>query len=396
MKIVIVTAFYSEGMGYSENSLPKAFVNLGHEVHVLTSEYNVYGNEAGYKETYETFLGASKQPIGIFEDSGYKVYRQPSKNLFGYIYIKDMFERIKAIDPDIVHVTEIASLNAFRLASLKLQFRFKLFAETHQHMSVVKPYLKNPDGNTVKKILFKLTRTLPTYIASRVVERCYAIAPDCVDVAHKFYGLPLEKIKLQPLGTDTILFSPVNSQPSIEKRRLKRSQLGYNDKDVVCIYTGRFSKDKDPLLLAQAIDKLFNEGIHIKGLFIGEGIQKDEILSYNNTQVISFMKHKDLADYYRAADIGCWPKQESMSMLDGASSGLALVVSHKIGEIERVIGNGDVYNEGDVDSLAKTLRDLYLKDDLRDLGKVGAEKMREKYSWLKVAKNIEADYINKI
>jgi len=56
LKIVIVSAFYSEGMGYSENCLSKALAKLGHDVHVVTSTYNVYGSEPLYSGTYREFL----------------------------------------------------------------------------------------------------------------------------------------------------------------------------------------------------------------------------------------------------------------------------------------------------------------------------------------------------
>ena len=50
------------------------------------------------------------------------------------------------------------------------------------------------------------------------------------------------------------------------------------------------------------------------------------------------MSHRQLSAHYRAADIGIWPRQESMSMIDAASSGVPLIVSDKIGEPERVEG----------------------------------------------------------
>ena len=65
LKIVVVSAFYSQGMGYSENCLSRTLARLGHDVHVVTSTYNVYGNEALYDETYKAFLGPSQVPPGV-------------------------------------------------------------------------------------------------------------------------------------------------------------------------------------------------------------------------------------------------------------------------------------------------------------------------------------------
>lgn len=393
MKIVIVSAFYSEGMGYSENSLPKALASMGHEVHVVTSNLNVYGNEDGYKKTYEFFLGPADQGTGEFDSVGYKVTRLNSRIVSGYVYITGLYKKIKELKPDIVQVTEIASLNCFKLALIKPLLGFKLFTESHQHLSVVKPYVKNPKLDPFKNIIYKLTRTFPSFMASLMIEKCYAIAPDCVEVANKFYGVPKAKVRLQPLGTDTILFSPSINEIQQEERKLTRQKLGYNDDDIVCIYTGRFSEDKNPLLLAEAVHHLVNKGLNFHCLFIGEGIQRDEMLKRDNVTILDFMKHSELAVYYRAADVGVWPKQESMSMLDGASSGLPLVVTDAIGELERVNGNGRTYIDGNLDSLINTIESLSNKDERIVLGKIGSKKMVEKYSWINIAKNIERDYL---
>ena len=122
-----------------------------------------------------------------------------------------------------------------------------------------------------------------------------------------------------------------------------RGRFGLSADDIVCVYTGRFTTDKNPLALAQAIDALAEIDPRYKGLFIGDGEQRPEIVSCRNTTVVPFMTHAGLAQHYRAADIGVWPRQESMSMIDAAASGLPIVVSNAVGEVERVNGNGRMY-----------------------------------------------------
>jgi glycosyltransferase involved in cell wall biosynthesis len=392
MKIVLVSAFYSEGMGYSENCLPKALASLGHDVHVITSNLNVYGNLPDYNKTYESFLGSADQGIGEFEIDGYTVHRLPATLLMGYVYIKTMYKKLMAISPDVVQVTEIASLNTFNLVLLKPFIKFSLFTETHQHLSVVKPYVKNKKGYFVKRLAYYLTRTLPSAIASLFVEKCYAISPDCADVAHEFYGVPRRKLKIQPLGTDTDLFHPAVSEEEMKSREELRSQLGYSGKDIVCIYSGRFSNDKNPLLVAESVEKLAGEGLPFHALFIGEGTQGGQIHNCHNAQVLSFMKHHMLAEYYRIADIAVWPTQESISMLDAAASALPLVVSDQIGEIDRVDGNGRTFKEGEINDLCKVLHELGDELTRTTLGKIGRKKMDKSYSWNNIAISVTKDY----
>jgi glycosyltransferase involved in cell wall biosynthesis len=392
MKIAVVSAFYSEGMGYVENCLPRALAALGHEVHVIASTYNVYGNSPDYVATYQSFLGPADQGVRSFAVDGYTVHRLASRLIQGYVWMQGLAEQVRRLSPQVVHCTEIGSLQCFALAAVRPFLGFKLFTETHQHLSVVKPHLLR-DGAWLKKMAYGLTRTLPTRLASAAVERCYAIAPDCVDVATRFYGVPARKIKLQSLGTDTLLFKPASSPEEVRRRQATRTRLGFVDDDIVCVYTGRFSNDKNPLALAQAVQRLAAEGARCKSVFVGEGPQKDAIAGCKGSTLLPFMRHSELADLYRAADIAVWPRQESMSMLDAAASGLPLIVSDKMGESERVAGNGEVYRENDVEDLACALVRLSDGSRRNQLGAYGREKMLRSFSWSTIAASIASDYV---
>lgn len=393
MKIAVVTGFYSEGMGYTENCLSKSLASLGHEVHVVTSNYNVYGTSPEYDATYKTFLGPADQGVRSFNVDGYFVHRLQSSLIGGYVWIKGLATKIRTIAPDIVHCTEVASLQSFLLAAIKPLATFKYFAETHQHLSVVKPYLKASNGFWFKKTSYRLTRTIPTFLASLAVEKCYAIAPDCAHVARTFYGVPGAKIKLQSLGTDTDLFRPATSSDELSARHALRRDFGYEEEDVVCIYTGRLSTDKNPLLLAQAVGQLLKLGGNFHSLFVGEGPQRAEILRYRNSTVVPFRKHADLAKLYRVADIAIWPRQESMSMLDAAACMLPLIVSDAIGESERVRSSGLTYIENNAEDLARAILALSSREQRVILGARGRAKMIESFSWKAIAKKVEADYV---
>ena len=393
MRIVVVSGFYSEGMGYTENCLPRSLARLGHEVHVVSSDLNVYGNTADYDRTYRSFLGPAKQPAGTTASDGYMVHRLRSRLVSGYVHLTGLAAKIRELAPDVVHSTEIASLQTFVLAAAKPFIGFELFTETHQHMSVVKPFLKTSGGPTPQRIAYWLTRTAPTFLASLPVQKCYAISPDCAEVAMRFYGVPAGKIKMQSLGTDTELFRPPQAPQDLELRARMRSELGYTDDDVVCVYTGRFSNDKNPLLLASAIDTLVGQGRRFHGLFVGDGVQRAQIEACRNTRIVPFMTHQRLSEFYRMCDVAIWPTQESMSMLDAASSGLPLIVSRNMGEQDRIDGNGKVYQENSVADLASVLDTFGIQAERQRYGSVGRKKMVDRFSWLAVARSMEADYM---
>lgn len=396
MKIVIVSTFYSEGMGYSENCLSKALAKLGHEVHVVTSTYNVYGNEPLYDVTYREFLGPRQVEAGSRVIDGYTLHRLDANLLSGYVNIKRLNAKVRQLDPDIVHSLGLGSLQTFKLATMKPFGRFKLFAETHQTMSVMRPYMRHPNGKWIKRAAYRMTRTLPSFLASLTIEACYAVTPDCGEVARRFYGMPASKVKLLSLGADTDMFHPAETPEERETRRIVRARLGYGADDIVCVYTGRFTEDKNPLVLAKAIDALVDNDPRYKGLFIGDGVQNAEIAACRNTTVLPFMTHGKLAQHYRAADIGVWPCQESMSMIDAAASGVPIVVSNRIREPGRVTGNGMMYEENDVDSLVAVLSRFGNADDRHAYGSIGRRKMLEGFSWNSFARTVEADFVASI
>jgi glycosyltransferase involved in cell wall biosynthesis len=392
LKVAIVSGFYSEGMGYSENCLSKALAKLGHDVHVITSIYNVYGSEPLYDQTYRDFLGPAKTAPGTRVIDGYTVHRLDAGLLSGYVNIRGLSAKIREVAPDIVHSLEVASLQTYKLAGLKPLARFKLFTETHQTLSVMRPYMRQKNGQLLKRASYRLTRTVPSFLASLTIEACYAVTPDCYEVAHRFYGVPTSKLKLLSLGADTDTFHPVETPQDAESRAALRERLGYSDDDIVCVYTGRFTRDKNPLLLAQAVDALAAAEPRYKGLFIGDGEQKAEIARCRNTKVLPFMTHAQLAQHYRAADIGVWPRQESMSMIDAAASGVPIIVSNRIGEPGRVTGNGKMYQENDAGDLAAVIRSFASLEERRAYGAVGRRKMLDGFSWNSFARTVAADF----
>jgi glycosyltransferase involved in cell wall biosynthesis len=204
--------------------------------------------------------------------------------------------------------------------------------------------------------------------------------------------VPASKLKLVSLGADTDMFHPADTADERESRRILRGGLGYGDEDIVCVYTGRFTQDKNPLALAQAIDALAGTDPRYKGLFIGDGDQKAEIAACRHATIVPFMTHADLAQHYRAIDIGVWPRQESMSMIDAAASGVPIVVSNRIGERGRVAGNGKMYQENDVGDLIAVIRSFASVEERRAYGAVGRRKALDGFSWNSLAQTMEADF----
>ena len=96
--------------------------------------------------------------------------------------------------------------------------------------------------------------------------------------------------------------------------------------------------------------------------------------------------------FYGAADIGVWPRQESTSQLDAAACGLPIIVSDHIRVMERVDGSGLTYREGDAEDLARQLASLASSELRLRLGEYGSRKMRDRFSWIEIARRRVKEY----
>ena len=388
MKIVLLTAWYSERMGYIENCLPKSLAKMGHEVHLISSTAQVYYNSPDYEKVYEPFLGKNILAEGVRQVDGYNLHRIPFRSINGKVCFKKLRRTLKKIKPEVVQVFDPSSYTTLQAAYHKLFLGYKLFTANHTVASVFPLYRqgKNSFGH---RIAFFFLRTVPGRMISWLTSRSFPATIDALDLAVKYYGIQKHKVKLASLGVDTDLFCPAKST---DQRSAGRKELGFKEGDIVCIYTGRFTEGKDPLLLARAIHDLAEAGEPFKAVFMGDGPQLEEIKKKNGCVVHKFVPYHELPGYYALADIGCWPRQESTSMIDAASCGLPILISDKVQAKERVEGNGLTYAENDVDDLRLVLMELKDQDLRAKLGRAGTEKIRDRFSWDMIAKERMRDY----
>jgi glycosyltransferase involved in cell wall biosynthesis len=392
LKIAFITEMYSEKMGYSENFLPKAVARLGHEVHVIASTAQVYFNSPSYKKTYEPFLGPNIVAPGTKEIDGYTLHRLPLKPAIrkNVIRLEGLKPLLEQLAPDIIQAFNIYSVTCYEAALIAQETGARFFTESHVHASVFD--MRDPKTR-LRHLLLGFPRKLK--VINRITEKHYPIAKDVAKISLECFGVPPEKTDLQSLGVDTGLFTPVVTPEDELQRARKREELGFTAQDIVCIYTGRLTADKNPQCLARAVRYLRKEGhARFKALFVGSGTPEDmtALRSVDGCVVHPFVKVNELPFFYRAADIGVWPRQESMSQLDATACGLPIIVSDHVEVTERIEGNGLLYKEDDEQDLAEKILNLENAALRRDMALRGRKKVEDQFSWDALAKRRINDF----
>ncbi len=372
-------------MGYAENYLPKALGKLGHEVHLITSDLQVYATSKNYDAIYKDHLGPKQVEKGVFKKDFFTLHRC-SHVMENGIQIPDLEEKLREIKPDIVYCFEILQPANSVVFALKSELKYKIFCESRRHLSVFSP------PKSVKAKIKQFSIAQKSKKENKEVNLFYPIAKDVKEVITKYYGIPKKKCKIASLAVDTDAFAKkIDNKITSELR----NSLGYSTTDIVCLYTGRFTNEKDPLTLAKAINFLQEKGeTNFKALFVGQGDKnyEEELAKNKGCKVHPFISAQELPLFYQTFDIGVWPKQESTSQLDAAASGMPIIISDKVEDKFRIEGNGLCFKESDFEDLAKKI--IALKDEVhrKKLGELGMNKILTHFSWDVLAASKVADF----
>lgn len=129
-----------------------------------------------------------------------------------------------------------------------------------------------------------------------VIDHVVAVSESARRICH---GFPCTII---PNGIDSLHVA--QSRP----RQLVRAQLGFNESDTVLGFVGRFSPEKRPQAIIEAVAGLPQE---YKAMFVGWGGMRDALMSLANQMIpgrFAFAEATEhLGDYYHAMDCLCMP-----------------------------------------------------------------------------------------
>ena len=198
-------------------------------------------------------------------------------------------------------------------------------------------------------------------------------------------GIDGEKIMILPRGLDTRLFHPTRRDPAFWTER------GAKPGELILLYVGRVSVEKNLDLFAAAHDRVRAAGLPVRAAIVGDGVYTKTMQRLLPDAIFTgYLSGEPLAHAYASADIFVFPSISDTFgnvVIEAQASGLPVVVSDQKGPQELIDhGVTGLITKGlDVDSLAAAIERLGRDARFRQAIGEAARKAVETRSWAEAA-----------
>jgi glycosyltransferase involved in cell wall biosynthesis len=375
----IIDHFYPK-LGYQETFLAKEH---GYQYNTLVITSNQF--EKRIFESNKALLKRRVLEPGFYSEEGVEVLRLPAlfdNPPFNKPWLIGLEHAVISFKPDVIIIHGVINFSFIRIAKLKKKlWGTKLIVDDHMTFNATR-------GNLVLP-LYGLFKRMFTPLLLNSVDCFVAVTYETKKFMQEIYGIPGERIIVIPLGVD---MSSFHYDPSARKDIRRKYHIP--ETSVVFAYAGKVIPEKGVHFLVKAGISLCKKNEDVMFLIIG-GKDKPyfgsllkiiEQAGMNNQFIfIDVVPNSELYKYYSAADVGVWPLQCSISMLEATSCGLPIIISDKSGALERISkGNGIAYKEGDVIDLERKMS-LLLDDELRNSMRQRAYEYVKEIDWKIIA-----------
>jgi glycosyltransferase involved in cell wall biosynthesis len=330
-----------------------------------------------------------------------EMYRElnPFRDYKSYYKLRKIIDEFK---PDIVHTHAAKAGAVGRLAAIHSGVPVILHT-FHGH--VFHSYF----GSVKTRMFLEIER----YLAKRTTKIIALSELQCNELVNDFKIAPQDKFAIVPLGFDLNKFETDKDQ----KRKKFRKEYNVADDEIAIGIIGRLVPIKNHELFLQALAIIKRKTTtKIRVFIIGDGEQRSNIetlaktlnLPFNNNNLAepnfltftSWIKDIDVSN--AGLDIiALTSKNEGtpVSLIEAQASGKP-IVSTAVGGIENIVlPNITALLSGkeDVDGFAQNLLLLIENDKLRaKMSKAGSDFVREKFSYLRLCKDMKDLYISLI
>ncbi|MEM4699914.1 MAG: glycosyltransferase family 4 protein [Candidatus Nezhaarchaeales archaeon] len=211
-------------------------------------------------------------------------------------------------------------------------------------------------------------------------------------------GVPEDKIDVIPNG--------VGATKPLWPERLREVRRRYaEDWESIVLFVGRMVYEKGPHVLVDAALELLSRRWDVKFVLVGEGPLRKELMDKVQSSGLahkfyftSFIDDLELSELYAACDVAVFPslyEPFGIVALEAMAAGKPVVVSDVGGLSELVVDglNGIKVPSGRAHELSLAIeRLLESKEEARRMGERALRRVREAYSWDRIAERTEGVY----
>lgn len=375
MKILHIVPYYIPAYRYggpiwAVHGLCKSLTQLGHEVHVFTT--NVDGSN-----NYDVSLGV---PVDI---DGVKVWYYPSQRLRRLFYSPNMKKALKQ------------SINSFEIVHLHSIFLWPILVGARISQKKQVPYLIMPHGMLVKDLIKRKSRWIKS-LWIKLFDQYTLEHASGIHVTSKLEEEELKSFgfKLPPIF---MIANGIDIPDTISKKRAK-------DNENIILFLSRVNWKK-------GLDRLIEAMVYVsKGRLIiagndEEGYQKtlEQIAIKNGVsnriKFIGPVYNQDKENLLNSASMLVLPSYSEnfgIVVLEAMSYGCPVIVTPEVGLADVVAKYGaGLVCEGEPDILGENINRLLDNPDLGvEMGKIGQRVVQEQFSWVVIARQMERVYQN--
>lgn len=369
VKIIHIAQYYNEGFGYQENLLPRYQAKLGHEVVLITSDRQSY------------FAGDKRPKIigtGEFNDNGVRILRLPISWEFKgrFVRFKNLTEVLESEKPDYIFHHGLTTPSLIVASKYKKKYpNTFLAADNHADLNIsarsilwrnfyYRGFWKSKLGSVLDNIdiIFGVTPA-----------RCYFPV--------HLLGVPLEKVRLLPIGADTDEAKKIDLN-----REIIRDEFSIPRDDFVIVSGGKLNSKKRIDKLIDAFRKI--ECQNIKLVLFGSMTNelKEKVSKCNKIIFVGWLNRQDTLKILYSSDLAVWHSMHTTLIEDAIAVGIPILLKYNGNTSHHIRGNGLYLFKGDVLEIHQSLKMLSDNKEILEKMRLNAAKQREVLSYDQIAK----------
>lgn len=327
---VCLSNFFIDGQAYQENHLVEENARQGHEVFVLASRHiNKLDGNWGFAKP-----GEHQTTSGVVVKRIPYVWWLPDVVGVRLRIHSGVYKIISDIAPDVIVFHGISGWEMLTVAKFcRDNPHVRLFADNHSDWLTA--------GRTwfTKWFLHFMYYRTVARLALKYYEKVLCISPMTLEYANKFYGIPMDKLELFPLGG-----RPVNPSDYQEWRRRVRADFGLGPTDILIVQSGKQYGRKYLVEALQSLAMVSSSRLSVKVAGVVLQDIKDEVDALvgkdARVEILPWLDPDELTKLLCAADIYMVPGRQTATTQHAMCCSCALILEDLSSNRPYVSGNG--------------------------------------------------------